>query len=85
MPRSTGTRAAARAWDGLLGWGEFAEGRPALGGGDPLARADVGHVGEDRDALTLTDPDDLVCAGGGQVVCASGQGGRATASGRPGP
>ncbi|EKX67760.1 hypothetical protein STRIP9103_09699, partial [Streptomyces ipomoeae 91-03] len=62
--------------DRLLGCGEFAMGRPALGGGDPLARADVGRVGKDGDALALTDPDDLVCAGGGQVVCASGQGRR---------
>jgi len=49
---------------GLFGGGEFAARRAALGGGDPVAGADVGHVGEDRDSLAFSDAEDLVGAGG---------------------
>lgn len=45
---------------GPLGECEFAAWRATLGGGDPVACADVGHVGEDRDALWRADPEDVV-------------------------
>ena len=62
--------------DRPLGGGEFPPGGRLIGGGDPGAGADVGAVGEDRDALAFADPDDAVGAGRGQVVGAAGQCGR---------
>lgn len=55
---------------------ELPAGRSFEAGGDPGAGARVGAIGEDRDALTLADPDDAVGAGGGQAVGAARQRGR---------
>lgn len=51
IPRSTGAPGRGQGpVDGPFGGGEFAVGRAAFGSGDPLARADVGHVGEEGES-----------------------------------
>jgi hypothetical protein len=76
MARSTGARAGDRARFSVRSVGGFAAWRAAVGGGDPVARSDVGHVGEDRDALARAGPEDLVGAGGRKVVGPARQGRR---------
>jgi hypothetical protein len=77
MPRSTGTRAAVRARLTVC-WVVVSSplGSRRLGVATHSPGPAVGHVGKGGTALALTDPDDLVWAGGGQVVCGSAQGGR---------
>lgn len=68
-PRSTGARAAADASLRVLSVGvSSCRGLRLIAGGQPGAGALVGEIGQDGDALPLPDADDLVSAGGGQVV-----------------
>lgn len=74
MPRSTG----ARAWVSArltVHWASSPPGGRLTPVVTQAPAALVGAVGQDRDALPFADPDDLVRAGGGQVVGAAGQGG----------
>lgn len=66
---STGARAAAGASLRVLSVGvSSCRGLRLIAGGQPGAGALVGEIGQDGDALPLPDADDLVGAGGGQVV-----------------
>lgn len=72
-PRSTGALAAARARLTVFSV-RVSSCRAAFDArGQPGSAALVGEIGQDGDALALTDADDSVGAGGGQVVSASRQ------------